>query len=49
MVDFSYPGSKFVDAWGGSYNGTGFGFAENSNYPYDGQGGYKVGAGPYPH
>ena len=48
MVDFSYPGSKFVDAWGGGYNGTGFGFAENSNYPYDGQGGYKVGAGPYP-
>ena len=48
MVDFSYPGNKFVDAWGGGYNGTGFGFAENSNYPYDGQGGYKVGAGPYP-
>ena len=48
MVDFSYPGSQLVDAWGGGYNGTGFGFAENSNYPYDGQGGYKVGAGPYP-
>ena len=48
MVDFSYPGSKFVQAWGGGYNGTGLGFAENSNYPYDGQGGYKVGAGPYP-
>ena len=48
MVDFSYPGSQLVNAWGGGYNGTGLGFAENSNYPYDGQGGYKVGAGPYP-
>ena len=48
MVDFSYPGNQLVDAWGGGYNGTGLGFAENSNYPYDGQGGYKVGAGPYP-
>ena len=48
MVDFAYPGNKFVDAWGGGYNGTGFGFAENYNYPYDGQGGYKPGAGPYP-
>ncbi len=48
MVDFSYPSNQLVDAWGGGYNGTGFGFAENSNYPYDGQGGYKVGAGPYP-
>jgi outer membrane receptor protein involved in Fe transport len=48
MVDFSYPGNKFVDVWGGGYNGTGFGFPENYNYPYDGQGGYKVGAGPYP-
>ena len=48
MVDFSYPGNKFVDSWGGGYNGTGFGFPLNYNYPYDGQGGYKVGAGPYP-
>ncbi len=48
IVDFSYPGNKFVDAWGGGYNGTGFGFPENYNYPYDGQGGYKVGNGPYP-
>jgi outer membrane receptor protein involved in Fe transport len=48
IVDFSYPGSKTVNAWGGGYNGTGLGFAENYNYPYDGQGGYKPGAGPYP-
>jgi iron complex outermembrane receptor protein len=48
MVDFSYPGNKFVVGYGGGYNGTGLGFAENYNYPYDGQGGYKVGAGPYP-
>ena len=48
MVDFSYPGNKFVNSWGGGYNGTGFGFPTNYNYPYDGQGGYKVGAGPYP-
>ena len=48
MVDFSYPSNQLVDAWGGGYNGTGFGFAENSNYPYDGSGGYKPGAGVYP-
>jgi outer membrane receptor protein involved in Fe transport len=48
IVDFSYPGNKTVNAWGGGYNGTGLGFAENYNYPYDGQGGYKPGAGPYP-
>ena len=48
MVDFAYPGNKTVNAWGGGYNGTGLGFAENYNYPYNGQGGYKPGAGPYP-
>jgi hypothetical protein len=48
MVDFSYPGNKFVDSWGGGYNGTGFGFPENYNYPYDGQGGYKVARVPIP-
>ena len=48
IVDFSYPGNKFVNSWGGGYNGTGFGFPDNYNYPYDGQGGYKVGNGPYP-
>ena len=48
IVDFSYPGSKFVNAWGGGWDGTGVGFAQNFNYPYDGQGGYKPGAGPYP-
>lgn len=48
IVDFSYPGNKTVNAWGGGYNDTGLGFAENYNYPYDGQGGYKPGAGPYP-
>ena len=47
-VNFSYPGSKFVNVWGGGYNGTGFGFPTNYNYPYDGQGGYNVGSGPYP-
>ena len=47
-VDFSYPGSKFVQAWGGGYNGTGVGFAQNFNYPYEGSGGYRPGAGPYP-
>ena len=48
IVDFSYPGNQTVNAWGGGYNGTGLGFAENYNYPYDGPGGYKPGAGPYP-
>ena len=45
--DFSYPGNKFVDAWGAG-SGDGFGFAANSNYPYDGEGGYRPGEGPYP-
>ena len=48
MVDFAYPGSKFVSAWGGGWNGTGVGFAQNFNYPHDGPGAYKPGAGPYP-
>lgn len=46
-VDFSYPGNKYVDAWGAG-SGNGFGFAPNYNYPYDGQGGYRPGEGPYP-
>lgn len=35
-VDFSYPGNIPQ------------GFAPNSNYPYEGQGGYRPGEGPYP-
>ena len=46
-VDFSYPSNQLVDAWGAG-SGNGFGFAPNSNYPYDGEGGYRVGEGPYP-
>ena len=44
-VDFSYPGSKFVDAWGAG-SGDGFGFAPN--YNYTSEGGYRSGVGPYP-
>ena len=47
QVDFSYPSNQLVDAWGAG-SGNGFGFAPNSNYPYDGQGGYRPGEGPYP-
>ena len=42
-VDFSYPGRKFVDAWGAG-SGDGFGFAPNYNYVSDG--GYRSGRWP---